>query len=172
MSITLATSAAASAIVRHARTGQQRVYACDAAAHLVVIGDAAGRAVGAFGGRGTSVGRLDTPLDAVLVHPNFGGEPLGLAGIDTSWLAVADYGNCRVQLFELDGAFVAALPLHDDRGRPWAPCALAWRAPFLDVSGVDGARSRLYLSAALLAGDPAVWGRTAGHRRGRAGVRH
>lgn len=151
--------------------GHRRTFTCDPASHLVVVRDDTGTVLGAFGGRGHGLGRLETPLDAALVRPAFAGEP-DPDGPETTWLAVADYGNRRIQLFELDGAWIAALPLTDDHGRPWAPIALAWRTPVLEVGGVDGSRTRLYLSGALLERDPAVWRRPRLPRRTRLEARH
>ena len=73
--------------------------------------------------------------------------------MDTLYLAVADYGNARVQIFDLHGVLAASLTEEiEGIGRP---CRLAWRAPFLEVEGVDGVRTRVHLGAALLVHDAA-----------------
>jgi hypothetical protein len=103
----------------------------------------------AFGGRGSGPGQFDTPLDVVLVAPEFHGEALSPDAPEATWLAVADYGNRRVQIFELNGCFVGTVAESDgvDFGRP---CRLTWRAPMLVVDSVDGAQTVLHLTAALL----------------------
>ena len=77
------------------------------------------------------------------------GERLPIASPYAFWLAVADYGNRRIQVFEMDGAYVGAIAVS---GRPsfGGPCRVEWRDPMLDVEGVDGARTSVFLSAALL----------------------
>ena len=45
--------------------------------------------------------------DLALVLPEFVGEP-GSA-VDSPWIAVADYGNARIQIFELDGTLVGVI---------------------------------------------------------------
>ena len=147
------------------------VYRVDSAAHLVVVSDGRGRVVSAFGGRGRRPGRLHTPLDLAFVRPEFIDERLPDDGPSAVWLAVADYGNRRIQLFECDGAPVAELVVDAADGSAWAPCALRWRGPWLDVDGLDGARLTVHLSAALLARSAAgvTRRRTAAAARG---VRH
>jgi len=118
-------------------------------AHRVTVHDDFGRLVLAFGGRGPGPGTLNTPLDLTFVRPTFSGERLPLSGPDAVWLAVADYGNARVQVFELDGVHVGNVDLSSptDIG---GPCSLTWRAPILEVEGVECTRTRVYLSSALL----------------------
>jgi hypothetical protein len=140
-------------------------YRCDPAMHRVTVTDANGCIVLEFGGFGRQPGAFDTPIDATLVRPEFFGEPLDMFGARRSdesgagadvvqpWLAVADYGNRRVQIFELDGALVGVIDedvLGDAAG---GPCRLLWHDPVLEVEGVDGRRTRLHLGAALLQSD-------------------
>jgi hypothetical protein len=133
-------------------------FRCDSQAHRVVVTDADGRVVLEFGGFGRQPGAFDTPIDATLVMPEFFGEPpFGhddvRNGSVTPWLAVADYGNHRVQIFELDGTLVGVIDediLGDAAGRPCRPCGLVWRDPVLEIEGVDGGKTRLHLGAALL----------------------
>jgi len=54
-----------------------------------------------------------------------------------------------VQIFELDGALVATLD--EDFESIGRPTRLTWRAPFLEVEGLDGANTCIHLGAALLA---------------------
>jgi len=125
-------------------------FHCDPHTHRVSVTDAAGRIVLEFGGFGRQPGAFDTPIDATLVMPEFFGEPGAAA---EPWLAVADYGNRRVQVFELDGALVGVIDEEILGASCAAPCRLIWRDPVLDVEGVDGARSRIHLGAALMTSD-------------------
>jgi hypothetical protein len=131
-------------------SGEQLVYACDAGTHRVVVTDTLGRLRFAFGGFGSRAGQLDTPLDLAFVAPEFHGERLPSEITSALWLAVADYGNRRVQIFELDGCFVAGVDAHGEPASLGGPCALTWRAPVLAVEHVDGRRSSIHLAAALL----------------------
>ncbi len=91
----------------------------------------------------------------MFVRPQFAGEQLPADSADTVWMAVADYGNRRVQVFELDGTVVGELHVDGSDGRRWPPTALSWRGPVLEITGVEGARTAVHLSAALLANEPA-----------------
>lgn len=128
--------------------GRRLTYRCEPELHRITATDEFGGVVMAFGGLGKGLGRLNTPLDLTFVRPEFFGEVLPATGPDAVWLAVADYGNRRIQLFELDGAYVAALDTTDDAFGP--PSALSWRSPALEVVGVEGRRRRIHLTAALL----------------------
>jgi hypothetical protein len=136
-------------------------YQCDPARHRVTVTDAHGFVVLEFGGFGRQPGAFDTPIDATLVMPEFFGESMFEDAITKAddvqpWLAVADYGNRRVQIFELDGALVGVIDedvLGEADGGPCRPCGLVWRDPVLEVEGVDGRRVRLHLGAALLQSD-------------------
>ncbi|MCC7034613.1 MAG: hypothetical protein IT179_17465 [Acidobacteria bacterium] len=151
MSLLLAHPAPGVAIVAFGRSGPRLTCRTEPDAHRVTVHDASGRLRVAFGGRGHGPGALDTPLDLTFVQPAFPGEHLPAYSPDALWLAVADYGNRRLQVFELDGAPVGSVTLDDEPGLG-GPCALTWRSPVLDVQGVEGARTSLYLSAALLCG--------------------
>jgi hypothetical protein len=131
-------------------TGRELLYRSDPLSHRVTATDHRGRVIAAFGGRGRKPGLFDTPLDLAFVRPEFFGERLTPDCTDAVWLAVADYGNRRVQVFELDGVVVGGLSTETLGDHIVAPCALTWRAPILDVEGVDGARTAIHLSAALL----------------------
>ena len=144
----------------NAPTFGKLTFRCDPATHRVVVNDDTGQVMFAFGGHGSQPGAFDTPIDAALVKPEFFGEPrFGDVepGNDVDdiqpWIAVADYGNRRVQVFELDGALVGIIDgdlLGDESCRP---CGLRWRDPVLEVEGVDGSRTRLHLGAAMLQTD-------------------
>jgi len=125
-------------------------FDCDAERHRVVVTDPGGNVMLEFGGFGPQPGAFDTPIAATLVMPEFFGEPDLDSDDMMPWLAVADYGNRRVQIFELDGSLVGVIDedvLGDVAGRP---CGLVWNNPVLEVEGVDGGKARLHLGAALL----------------------
>lgn len=129
--------------------GRRLTYRCDPLRHRVTISDEFERVLHVFGERGRGPGQLHTPLDVAFVRPEFGGEWLPATGPDALWLAVADYGNRRIQILELDGVYVGEVdPQLEVTIGP--PCALDWRAPFLEVEGVEGARTRIHLTSALL----------------------
>jgi hypothetical protein len=123
-------------------------FTCETAEHVVAVCDGGGRTLFAFGGFGRKPGAFDTPIDATLVSPEFFGEP-PFGAVDMLYLAVADYGNERVQIFDLHGTLVATLT--DELEAIGRPCGLSWRAPFLEIEGVEGAKTRIHLGAALLA---------------------
>src|SRR4051794_13727257 len=90
-------------------TGERLTYACDVSHHRVIVSDGLGQIKFAFGERGSRPGQFDTPLDVALVAPEFCGEQLPADMNDVLWIAVADYGNQRVQVFELDGSLVGTV---------------------------------------------------------------
>jgi hypothetical protein len=129
--------------------GHRLTFTCEPALHLVVVCAGTDAPGVAFGGFGRQPGAFDTPIDVALVQPEFFGEAHSMADTDSQYLAVADYGNARVQIFELDGSLVATLDEgFESIGRP---TRLTWRAPFLQVEGLDGASIRIHVGAALLA---------------------
>lgn len=144
------------------RTGERRTYHVDMTEHRVVVIDTtSGETLFAFGGRGTGLGSFDVPVDIALVAPTFD-EDIGIGPTEGYWLAVADYGNARVQIFDLDGTLIDVLNGADlDYG--WRPCRLTWRAPFLQVDGVERAGCRVHLAAAMLAHAGAQLGRRPAH---------
>ncbi len=121
-------------------------YEADASGHRVVVREADGRVRVAFGSPGAGAGQFLLPLHAVAIAPAFAGEH-GEVVSRAPWLAVADYGNRRLQFFEADGAFVGLLNL----GAHEPPCRLVWRDPLLEVTTVDGRRLLVHVAAALLA---------------------
>lgn len=152
MSVVYGHPAPGTSTIFFASTGLRLRYRCDALGHQIVVTDESGEVVRVFGGFGRKAGALDTPLDLVFVRPEFAGERLPLDSADAVWVAVADYGNRRVQVFELDGSPVGEFSLDAPDGTPWSPTGLVWRSPVLEVEGLDGARTAVHLSAALLAG--------------------
>lgn len=152
MSVVYGHPAPGTSTIFFASTGLHLRYRCDTLGHRIVVTDEAGEVVRVFGGFGRRAGALDTPLDLVFVRPEFAGERLPVDSVDAVWVAVADYGNRRVQVFELDGSPVGEFSLDAPDGTPWSPTGLVWRSPVLEVEGLDGARTAVHLSAALLAG--------------------
>jgi hypothetical protein len=121
-------------------------YRCDPQLHRVTVSDEFDRVILAFGGR--SVGSFQTPLDLAFVRPEFVGESLPASGPDAVWVAVADYGNRRIQILELDGVPVGVIDTAEVLNGP--PCGLSWRSPVLEVVGIEGVRSSVHLMSALL----------------------
>jgi len=151
-----------------------RIYLCDPVAHAIHVLDAYHRPMFSFGGFGSRLGQFDTPTDIAIAWT----EPVAAAAAATDFavLAVADRGNHRVQLFELDGAPLGAI---GDRAResppsrwpartgwpffrlgPMPPCPfpsrLEWHSPYLDVACMGTVMVRLDLGVALLQ-DFATW---------------
>jgi len=132
-------------------SGERLTYRCDLEAHCVTVTNRRGEICFAFGGHGSRPGEFDLPMDVTVVAPEFEGEHLPVGLRAALWLAVADYGNRRVQIFELDGALVGTVE-DIEPAAIGQPCGLRWRAPLLDVDGVDGGTVRIHLAAALLYG--------------------
>ena len=130
-------------------TGGRLIYRCDTATHRVTVSDDFGRPVLEFGGPGSGPGLFNTPIDLTFVRPEFAGEALPACGPDAVWLAVADYGNRRVQILDLDGVHVGTVDLERTMASG-PPCGLRWRAPMLEIEGVEGARTIVHLTATLL----------------------
>jgi hypothetical protein len=149
MTIQIDKTAPGAATLSLGPTGRRLTYRCDADAHRVVVSDEFGRIAFEFGGRGSGPGHFETPVDLTFVRPEFAGEVLPACGPDAVWLAVADYGNRRVQILDLDGVHVGNLEL-ESRIAIGPPCGLRWRSPMLEIEGVEGARTVVHLTAALL----------------------
>jgi hypothetical protein len=142
-------------------------FVCDSAAHRVYRLDARGRVVSTFGEPGRGPGQFDTPSNVTLVLPMFEGEDI--AGCSQAALiAVADRMNHRVQVFELEGQFVAALGEFSEAaaerpGRDGWPyfrlspqpmvtehVRLRWEAPWLHIVDAHGHTTRIDLAYAML----------------------
>lgn len=144
-----------------------RIYTCDAANHRIDVTDESLRPLFSFGTYGSGPGQFKQPTDVVLV-------PLGATdaapGEAPLALVVADRDNHRLQLFELDGAFIASIDPWLGRARHvnWVsragwpffrvnpipqmvlPSRLEWHHPRLDVMSPDGQVVSLDLHLALL----------------------
>ncbi len=149
MTIQIEHTAPGVATVTLGTTGRRLTYRCDADAHRVSVCDEFGRTTLEFGGPGSGPGLFDTPIDLTFVRPEFAGERLPACGPGAVWLAVADYGNRRVQILELDGVHIGTVELESTIAIG-PPCGLHWRAPLLEIEGVEGARTAVHLTAALL----------------------
>jgi hypothetical protein len=154
-----------------------RAYLCDPESHCVHVLDQDFAPLFSFGGHGSGLGQFDAPSDAAIVWID-ASSPTDCAA-DTAVLVVADCGNDRIQLLELDGAPICAIG--EERPslgaasfpRPSAltgwpmragwpffrlasvprllnPSRLEWRAPYLDVACAGATMVRVDLAAALL----------------------
>jgi hypothetical protein len=131
------------------------IYICDPDAHVINVLDQNCRPCFSFGGPGTGLGQLDTPTDVTVVRlakTNLA-DPAD-SSVDAELLVVADRGNHRIQLFELDGAVIGEIGGHAGAwttgrfpapaGSPFFrigdvpplpfPSRLEWRTPHLDVA--------------------------------------
>jgi hypothetical protein len=159
-------------VARSEQTGE-RIYVCDPEAHSITVLDQDHCPLFAFGGFGSRPGQFDTPTDIAVVGCSSDDE--GALLFDSAMLAVADCGNHRLQLFELDGApiaviggesAVAARPSSARAGWPFFrlepaqpipfPSRLEWRPPYLDVVCLGPLSVRIDLLASLLP-DFSVW---------------
>jgi len=87
-----------------------RIYICDPKTHTIDVLDRKGRPLFSFGGFGSRLGQLDTPTDVAVIRldtADSSGET-----IDAGLLIVADQGNHRLQLFELDGVAIGEIGGH------------------------------------------------------------
>jgi hypothetical protein len=145
-----------------------RAYLCDSGEHCVHVFDREYRRLFSFGEQGSQLGQFDTPSDAAIVWID-ATDPAACT-VETAVLVIADRGNHRLQLFELDGAAICAIDgraeTPSSRGWPirsgWPffrlgappalsfPSRLEWRAPYLDVACSGATMVRLDLAAALL----------------------
>ena len=145
-----------------------RVYLCDTDAHCINVLDQDHHPLFSFGGCGSRLGQFDGPADIAVVSID-AIDPAASAG-DPAMLVVADRGNHRIQLFELDGAPIGAFGGRPAGSSPsgwpartgWPffrlasvpplafPSRLRWRTPYLDVSCAGAMMVRIDLAAALL----------------------
>ncbi len=169
------------AVFTEPETGETRIYVCDAGNHRIQMLTADGVPIGAFGGFGSGPGQFNAPTAVVVAAPSFGA---GNGDEDTTpdpLLVVADQQNNRLQVFELDGQFVAAIgAAGPTSGRPlsrsgWPhfrlgthpyfpePTHLAWDGDELLVTASNSDVTRLDLAVALLP-DFEAWRHDAGER--------
>jgi hypothetical protein len=158
------------ALLQETSLERSRVFVCDTLNHRVQVFDGRGVPVGAFGRYGRGPGQFAAPADVAIVNPELPGDSARSSAAHPL-LAVADQWNGRVQILELDGAFVASIGTKRRVGgasRAHSPAAgwpyfrlapdpvlrmpahLAWRAPHLDVFCANGHRVRIDLAPAML----------------------
>lgn len=167
------------AILAHPATGRERLYVCDAGNHRIQVLTLDGVPETAFGGFGDGPAQFNAPTDIVVARPR-----VGAAGgsSDDPLLVVADERNHRVQVFDPDGVFVAAVGAGERSGTSSAPLSrkgwpyfragsdprlvrparLAWEGGVLEVTCADGT-VRVDLAVALLP-DFVTWRRDAERR--------
>jgi hypothetical protein len=153
-----------------------RTYVCNTAGHCIDVFADDGEPLFSFGEFGNGERQFNEPSDAaiVFVHPR--GRTHGATMPSGHVLVVADRGNHRLQMFDLDGTPLATIDpwvgrsrrvdLDDRSGWPFfrvnplpqlvLPTTLAWRAPFLSVTGADGEVVAIDLELALLP-DARTW---------------
>jgi hypothetical protein len=156
-----------------------RIYICDPETHMIDVLDRNGRPLFSFGGFGSRLGQLDTPTDVAVICLE--SAESRVEAVDAPMLVVADRGNHRLQLFELDGAVIGEIGGHAGTwvsgrfpapaGSPFFrlgdvpplpfPSRLDWRAPYLDVA-CAGTAIRLDPTAVLLP-EFATWIADASH---------
>jgi hypothetical protein len=144
-----------------------RLFVADTWNHRVQVFDGRGELQHAFGGFGQGDGQLHAPSDLALVSPQL---PWETEGVTAPMLVVADEWNQRLQVFTLEGVWLATLggrtsgPPEPSQGQGWPffrlggadvprnPVRLSWQAPWLTVVDGNGRASRLDLAAAMLPG--------------------
>lgn len=147
-----------------------RAYLCDPDDHYIHVLDQDYRPLFSFGGFGAGLGQFDTPTDVAIVWID-AASPADCSA-ENAVLLVADRGNNRVQVLELDGTPICAIgqtpPPASAALTGWSlragwpffrlgsappltsPSRLEWRAPYLDVACAGAAMVRVDLAAALL----------------------
>lgn len=144
-----------------------RVFVADSWNHRIQVFDGTGRLCFAFGGRGDKDGQFRAPAGLVIATPALPGEGDRGSAAALPVLVVADQWNNRLQVFTLDGAWLATLGGRtgvrggDARqsfpffrigavGVPRDPVRLSWQGPWLSVVGGNGRSHQLDLASALL----------------------
>jgi hypothetical protein len=146
-----------------------RLYVADTWNHRIQVFDGRGALKFSFGGLGNGVGQFRAPSDLVIAHPALPWEDERGSASSVPVLVVADQWNARLQVFDLDGAWLATLagrPRTDspseegttgwpffrltDVALPRDPVRLAWQASSLLVTGGNGRIHKIDLAAALL----------------------
>ena len=145
-----------------------RVFVADTWNHRIQVFDGTGRLRFAFGGRGTGNGQFHAPAGVVIAYPALPGEGERGAREALPVLVVADQWNSRLQVFTLEGAWLATLggrtgvrATSDDAGAwpffrmgtvavPRDPVRLSWQSSTLIVVGGNGRAYPVDLAAAML----------------------
>jgi hypothetical protein len=142
-----------------------RLFVADTWNHRVQVFDGNGAFQLAFGGFGHGDGQFNAPADIAIVSPQL---PWETEGITMPMLVVADEWNQRLQVFTLDGVWLATLGGRTaqaelaPQGQGWPffrigspaiprnPVRLSWQAPWLTIVDGNGRTSRLDVAAAML----------------------
>jgi len=146
-----------------------RVFVADTWNHRIQVFDGTGRLRFAFGGRGNRPGQFHAPAAVVIARPALPGEGERGTREPLPVLVVADQWNSRVQVFTLDGAWLATLGGRTGArsestaateawpffrmgsvGVPRDPVRLLWQGPWLTIMGSNGRAYQVDLAAALL----------------------
>ncbi len=157
------------AVVSHQTLAGTRVFVADTWNHRVHVFDGTGRPLFAFGGFGTADGQLSAPADLVVATVQLPWEGDRRAAETAQLLVVADQWNARLQVFTLEGVWLATLGGRQDGavdrsaasesnpffrlgavGVPRDPVRLQWQSPWLTVTGGNGRAHRIDLASAVL----------------------
>jgi hypothetical protein len=146
-----------------------RLFVADTWNHRIQVFNGRGELVMAFGGSGDGRGQFRAPSDVVIAQPELPWE--GAQGASSApVLVVADQWNARLQVFDLDGLWLATIggrragrsarqadeltgwPFFraGDPTLPRDPARLSWQAPWLVVLGGNGRSYQVDLASALL----------------------
>jgi hypothetical protein len=95
------------ALIASADLAGGRAYLCDPEGHSIHVLDQDYKPLFSFGGYGSNLGQFDSPTDVAIVWID-AASPTDCTA-ETAVLVVADRGNNRIQLLELDGAPICAI---------------------------------------------------------------
>lgn len=156
-------------ILAHGRPEGTRLFVADTGNHRIQVFDGLGRPILAFGAEGSQAGQFRGPSGVTLARPDLPWEESADDASIACVLVVADEGNDRVQVFDLDGAWLATIDAGPDSaptpvlaamGWPYfriaapgvatAPFHVTWRAPWLLVGGRKTRARRIDLAGAML----------------------
>jgi len=157
------------AVVSAATPEATQVFVADTRNNRIQVFDGIGRLRFAFGGCGDKAGQFRAPADLVIAYPELPWEGERGSREALPVLVVSDQWNGRLQVFTLEGAWLATIggragvrneaaetmpecPFFrlDALGVPRDPVRLSWQGPWLTVVGGNGRAHRIDLAAALL----------------------
>jgi hypothetical protein len=157
------------AVVSAATAEATQVFVADTRNNRIQVFDGVGRLRFAFGGCGDKAGQFRAPADLVIASPELPWEGDRGAREAMPVLVVSDQWNGRLQVFTLEGAWLATIggraivrnetaetlpecPFFrlDALGVPRDPVRLSWHGPWLTVVGGNGRAHRIDLASALL----------------------
>ena len=158
------------AVTSHGSPHATRIYVADSRNHRVQVFDGDRRPVLAFGACGGGDGQFRSPAGLAIAFPQLPFEGEHGERQPAEVLVVVDQGNARLQVFTLDGVWLATIGgspgvragslqaisspffFHGAVGLPRDPTRLSWQAPYLTVSGAGGKVCRIDLASAMLPG--------------------